>query len=112
MTARGQPQFEDEHHDTLLNPTVLIEVLSPSTEAHDRGGKFREYRTIEALQAYLLTGQDKPLIEMYTRQEHSPFWLFSDAAGLDAVFELAAIECRLLLGEVYDKVDVQENRQR
>ena len=104
----GKPQFEDDHHDTLLNPTVLIEVLSPSTEAYDRGGKFREYRAIDSLQEYLLITQDNVLIERYTRPENSPFWLFSDAAGSDAILELSSIDCRLELAEVYDKVDLKE----
>lgn len=104
----GKAQFEDDHHDTLLNPTVLIEVLSPSTEAYDRGTKFREYRTIDSLQAYLLISQDKPLIEMYTRQENSASWLFSDAAGSDAMLELSPVDCRLALAEVYDKVEFEE----
>ena len=108
----GKSQFEDDEHDTLLNPTVLIEVLSPSTEAYDRGAKFREYRAIDSLQAYLLISQDKPLLECYTRQENTPFWLFSDTAGPDADLELPAIACRLALIEVYDKVDFEETTER
>jgi Uma2 family endonuclease len=106
----GQPQFEDEHRDTLLNPTVIIEVLSPSTEAYDRGAKFREYRSIESLQEYVLISQDKPLIERYVRQEGTPFWLFSDASGLEAGVELGSVNCTLALAEVYDKVEFSSER--
>lgn len=64
----GSPQFEDAQVDTLLNPTLLIEVLSPSTEAYDRGGKFAHSRKIESLREYLLVMQDQPDIERYLRQ--------------------------------------------
>jgi Uma2 family endonuclease len=67
VVACGTPQFEDAHVDTLLNPTLLIEVLSPSTEAYDRGGKFAHYRKILTLQEYLLVSQDQPSIERYQR---------------------------------------------
>ncbi len=108
----GKPQFEDTHKDTLLNPTVIIEVLSPSTEASDRGAKFREYRMIDSLQEYVLISQDKPLIERYTRQKNVPFWLFSDAGGLDASLELASVKCTLALAEVYDKVEFESEGDR
>ena len=101
----GAPQFEDDRRDTLLNPTVIVEVLSPSTEAHDRGLKFESYRTVPSLQEYVLISQTKALIERYIRQEQTRFWMFDDFAGLDAVIELAAIACRLALAEVYDKIE-------
>ncbi len=98
----GTPQFEDAHVDTLINPTVLIEVLSPSTEAYDRGGKFARYRKIATLQEYLLVTQDQPIIERYIRQ--GDVWLLSEAVGLDASVPLESIDCVLYLREVYDKV--------
>ena len=104
----GKSQFEDTHKDTLLNPTVIIEVLSPSTEAYDRGTKFQEYRKIESLQEYILISQDKIWIEHYVRQEASPFWTFSDAGELDASLELTSVGCTLSLAEVYDKVEFEE----
>ena len=64
----GQPEFADSHVDTLLNSTLLIEILSPSTEASDRGDKFAEYRGISSLQEYLLVAQDRPCMERYMRQ--------------------------------------------
>ncbi len=76
----GTPQFEDAQVDTLLNPTLLIEVLSPSTEAYDRGSKFALYRKIASLREYLLVAQDQPNIERYVRQ--GDVWILSEAVGL------------------------------
>ena len=98
----GTPQFEDSHVDTLLNPTLLIEVLSPSTEAYDRGGKFAHYRKISTLREYLLVTQDQPSIERYLRQ--GDVWILTEAVGLDATMPLESIDCVLSLREVYDKV--------
>jgi Uma2 family endonuclease len=98
----GTPQFEDGHLDTLLNPTVLMEVLSPSTEAYDRGGKFAHYRKIESLREYLVVSQDQPRIERYARQEGG--WILTEAEGLEGIVTLDAIGCTLALREVYDKV--------
>ncbi len=105
----GKPEFQDEHRDTLLNPTILIEVLSSSTAAYDRGEKFKMYRTLDTLQEYLLISQDAPLLERYVRQEGTRFWMLSDAEGPDAQMELSAIECSLSLAEVYDKVEFEGN---
>ena len=99
----GKPEFEDAFVDTLLNPTLLIEILSPSTEAYDRGGKFAHYRKIVSLQEYLLVMQDQPSIERYLRQ--GDVWILSDAVGLDACISLVSIDCILSLREVYDKVE-------
>lgn len=98
----GAAEFEDAQVDTLLNPTVLIEVLSASTEAYDRGGKFAHYRKIASLREYLLVTQDQPGIERYLRQ--GEVWILSESQGLDAVVPLESIDCQLSLREVYDKV--------
>jgi len=98
----GTPQFEDAHVDTLINPTLLIEVLSPSTEAYDRGGKFAHYRKIPTLREYLLVAQDQPSIERYLRQ--GDVWILTEAVGLEADVPLESIDCVLSLREVYDKV--------
>ncbi len=99
----GEPEFEDEQVDTLLNPTVLVEVLSPSTERHDRGRKWEHYRRLPSLAEFLLVVQDEPRIEHYLRQEGG-LWLFDEASGADATLELTSIDCTLLLRDVYDKV--------
>ncbi len=97
-----EPQFEDEEVDTLLNPSVIIEVLSDTTEAYDRGAKFDHYRSIESLQVYVLIAQDKPQIELFQRQANN--WLLSVAKGLEASVRLETIDCELRLSDVYERV--------
>jgi Uma2 family endonuclease len=99
----GKPIFEDVKKDVLLNPTVIFEVLSESTESYDRGDKFAEYRQRESLQAYVLVSQLMPRIEIYRRQGND--WLFSEISGLDKTLKLESIGCELKLSEVYEKVD-------
>jgi Uma2 family endonuclease len=100
----GTPQFHDAYRDVLLNPTVIIEVLSPSTEAFDRGEKFRRYRTwLPTLTNYLLISQSLPLIEHYLRQANDT-WNLSTASTLEASLYLATIDCTLRLSEVYDRI--------
>jgi Uma2 family endonuclease len=92
-----------EKQEILLNPTVIIEVLSPSTEQYDRGKKFHNYLTIDSLQEYILVSQDMARIECYRRQENNQ-WLYSDATALEAIVELPSIAAKLALADVYDKV--------
>jgi Uma2 family endonuclease len=103
----GEPRFEDQHVDTLLNPTVIIEVLSDSTEAYDRGEKFAHYRALESLTDYLLVAQDQPRIEHFRRQPDGQ-WLYSAADGLDSQVAIANIGCVLQLAEVYERVAFAE----
>jgi Uma2 family endonuclease len=98
----GEPQFLDSEVDTLLNPTLIIEVLSPTTEAYDRGKKFDHYRRLESLREYVLVAQDEVLVLRYTRRGDE--WILSDFRGLDKVLELSSIECAVPLHEVYTKV--------
>jgi len=100
----GEPQFQDEVFDTLLNPVLLIEVLSETTESYDRGKKFQHYRSIESLQEYVLVSQNEPRIEKYVRHGDG-FWLLSEAVGIESKIEFASIECEIELREVYDKID-------
>lgn len=97
------PELEDTFLDTLLNPTLIIEVLSPSTESYDRGRKFQHYRALPSLREYLLISQDEARIEHYVRQANDE-WLLSDAVGLDATLDLNSIGCYLALADVYEKV--------
>jgi Uma2 family endonuclease len=100
----GEPKLiEDGYSDTLLNPTFLIEVLSPSTENYDRGKKFEDYRSLESLQEYLLVAQDECKLTHYTRQTEGS-WLLRDYRAADTQIELASINCHLSLTDVYDKV--------
>ena len=99
----GEPRFEDAEVDTLLNPTLLIEVLSPSTELYDRVKKFQNYRLIPSLQEYILVSQAMHHVEHFIRQNEGQ-WLFSDATTLDAVVNLPSIDCQIPLAELYAKV--------
>lgn len=103
----GEPSFEDEHVDTLLNPTVLIEVLSKSTERYDRIAKSSYYRTLDSLGEHLLVAQDEIRLEQYVRQPDGQ-WLLYDYRSLDEVAELKSIGCSLVLRDVYDKVRFDE----
>ncbi len=102
----GEAQIEDEHQDTLLNPTVIVEILSPSTERYDRGKKFQHYRSLELLREYVLIAQDSPRVERYTRQADNQ-WLLADAVGLDATLTLDSIGAALALADVYEKVSFE-----
>ena len=99
----GEPVFEGDQFDTLLNPHVIIEVLSSSTEAYDRGAKFAHYRSIESLQAYVLIAQDRPHIELFERGTDGR-WVLSEAKGLESRLELEALGCVLELSEVYERI--------
>jgi Uma2 family endonuclease len=99
----GEPQFADNQADTLLNPLLIVEILSPSTEAYDRGFKFAQYRTLESLREYALVSQQEPRVEVFRRQSGGE-WLLSDSAGLDAACRFDSVDCAVALAEVYDKV--------
>jgi Uma2 family endonuclease len=100
----GQPQHEENRRDILLNPKVVIEVLSPSTERYERGQKFHQYQHIPSLDAYILVAQELPLIEQYVRHSEQE-WLYSAARGLDATLALPTLECSLALADAYDLVE-------
>jgi Uma2 family endonuclease len=104
IVACGAMQFHDQFRDVLLNPAVIIEVLSASTEAFDRGEKFRRYRTwLPTLQDYLLVAQDKPLIDHYHRIEEKR-WELVSLEGLEASLHLESIHGTLRLAEVYERI--------
>jgi len=97
------PEFEDAEVDTLLNPKVLVEVLSPSTADYDRGGKFTHYRRLPSLHEYVLISQDRPLVEHYVRQGQDE-WLLTEQSCLQDTLVLPSIQCQLPLSEIYLKV--------
>ena len=101
--ACGEPQFADDQKDTLLNPTLIVEVLSISTEAHDRGLKFAQYRTIESLQEYALVSQYEPRVEKFRRQSAGD-WLMSECVGLDGACRFESVNCEIPLSEIYYNV--------
>ncbi len=102
----GEARFGDEHNDTLLNPTVIVEVLSPSTAGYDRGEKFEHYRKLESLQEYLVIAQDRHHVEHHARQSNNQ-WLLSETDSVDEVIELPSIACRLTVTDIYEKVEFE-----
>ena len=100
----AEPQFLDGEFDTLLNPTVLIEVLSPSTEAYDRGKKFGHYRRIASLREYVLVAQDRVSVERYVRRGQD--WVLTEWNSLDESLRLDSIEGEVPLREIYAKVSL------
>ena len=95
----GEPQFHDEYRDVLLNPTAIIEVLSQSTEAFDRGEKWSRYQTwLPSLMHYVLVSQAKPQFGHYLRQPNGE-WLYSSVKSLEGSLHLASIDCTLRLAE-------------
>lgn len=94
---------DDDYNDTLLNPTLIIEILSPSTEGYDRGDKFGLYRTIPSLQEYILISQNRIQIERYARQPDGQ-WLMADIKTRDSSLELNSISCTLSAADVYEQV--------
>ncbi len=99
----GEPRFEDAFIDTLLNPTVIIEVLSESTEAYDRGEKFAHYRRLDSLREYVLVAQDKIRIEHYSRDGEQ--WILSEINDPEGTLRLPSIDGQVAIGAIYEKVE-------
>jgi Uma2 family endonuclease len=107
MVVCGKKQFLDEKHDTLLNPILIAEVLSHSTETYDRGDKFASYRTIPTFQEYLLVAQDRPHVEKFNKNAEG-LWVLSEASGMEGMIELTSIRCTLPLSDIYAEVEFPE----
>ena len=106
MIVCGEARFHDEQGDVLLNPTVIFEVHSPSTERYDRGEKFRRYSTqIESLKDYVLVSQDQMRIEHHHRESDGT-WTLTESRDPDGVLSLGSIECDLSLVDVYRNTKV------
>jgi len=105
--ACGEVEIISDELDTLLNPTLIVEVLSPSTESYDRGTKFQHYRTLDSLQEYVLISQDSARIESFTRQPGGT-WVLREAVGLEAAIDLTSIQCTLALADVYEKITLPD----
>ena len=99
----GEPRFADGEFDILLNPTIIIEVLSDSTEDYDRGKKFKHYMGINSLQEYILIAQDEVRVDHYIRQSQGD-WLISVSTTLEATLQLPSVNCSLLLADIYRKI--------
>lgn len=102
----GEPIFEDKEIDTLINPTVIIEVISQSTEGYDRGEKSGNYRKLDSLSEYILISQNKSHIEHFVRQPDNQ-WLLSETDDVVAIIDLLSIRCKLAMADIYDKVEIE-----
>ncbi len=103
MVSCGKRIFDDEQHDTLVNPVLIVEILSPSTEAYDRGAKFDHYQYIKSLTEYILVAQDACRIEQFVRQGDGT-WTYRAFKSREDVVKLESIGCELALQEIYFKV--------
>jgi Uma2 family endonuclease len=103
VVACEEELFDDAENDTLLNPVVIFEVLSESTEAYDRGKKFEHYQHIESLKEYLLVSQDPYRVEQYVRQGERD-WRYSEYHAAEDVLRIVVVGCELALRDVYAKV--------
>lgn len=99
-----EEKFLDKEFDTLLNPTIIIEILSESTEKFDRGIKFEHYRKINSLKEYLLVSQTSPKIEQFIKQADGK-WLYSESVGLNSIISIPTIEFELPLNDVFFNID-------
>ncbi|MGC2238761.1 MAG: Uma2 family endonuclease [Pyrinomonadaceae bacterium] len=107
----GKPEIEKKRGENLLNPSVLIEVLSPSTEKFDRGEKAQFYRSMPSLREYVLISQDKSYVEHFIRQENGG-WLLKEYSEMSETLRLPNIDCEIALSEVYAKVDFTEETRK
>ena len=111
MALCDEPQFYDGRRDLLLNPSLIGEVLSSSTEGYDRGDKFNLYRRIPSLREYLLVAQHRVLVELYTRGADGR-WILSSHEDLTDEVRIESVDCTLALAEVYDKVSFNASVER
>jgi Uma2 family endonuclease len=103
----SEPRFAENNKNTLINSTVLVEVLSPSTESQDRGLKFHRYRQLESLQEYVLVSQSEPRVEIFRRQQ-SGSWLLTEFTTLDSSAPFDSLDCKIPLAEIYHQVEFTE----
>ena len=108
LVVCDQPRFEDSTFDILLNPSVLVEVLSPSTETYDRGEKFKHYQQLTSLREYLLVSQEEVCIELYRQQETR--WKLIEFRSLEDVLSLTSIDCALTLSDIYNRIEFPVNQ--
>ena len=109
----GEARIEDIHGDTLLNPSVIVEVLSDSTANYDRGEKFAYYRNLDSLREYILSSQNLPRVEQYVRT--GDLWMLKAIDGLNASLSIETLGCTLALADIYEllytKADLVQNAE-
>jgi Uma2 family endonuclease len=99
----GESEFSDKHKDNLINPKMIVEVLSKSTEEKDRGFKFMRYRKLESFVEYLIVSQDKPYVEHYVRQSGNR-WVMTEISDLEERINLTAIQGELKMPDIYEGI--------
>ncbi|MBI5589332.1 MAG: Uma2 family endonuclease [Deltaproteobacteria bacterium] len=104
MVVCGKIEFYENQNDIIQNPTLIVEVLSPSTESFDRGRKFEYYRTLASLTEYILVSQKEPIIETYFKQNEKN-WLYSVVKGIEESIVLQSLSSNIALKEIYLKVE-------
>jgi Uma2 family endonuclease len=104
LVINGEPEFNDQRTDEILNPFLIVEVLSPSTQGYDRSEKFRKYRSIPSLAEYLLISQSESYIEHYSRSENNQIWQFQICDRLDQNLTLPSLNIEVPLQEIYRRV--------
>ncbi len=103
--VEGEPEYWGDRRDVILNPYLLVEVLSPGTEAYDRGTKFDNYRTLPSLREYVIVSQDEPFVQAwYLHDPENSLWKISEARGLEASIQFHSIGCTLELRDIYRRV--------
>jgi Uma2 family endonuclease len=110
LVVCGRPSFLDKRFDTLLNPTMIVEILSQSTQSYDRGAKFEQYQRIESLRVYVLVSQEAVRVEWFTRGEDGA-WIYRAVNGVDGVLDLSevlAVPVSIRLGAIYERVEFGE----
>jgi Uma2 family endonuclease len=109
LVVCGEVEYHDKHQDIILNPKVIIEVLSDTTELFDRSVKFTRYKMFNpTLNDYILVSQDKPMVEHFIRQDDKSWKVFT-YLGLEETFKIESIECELKLSEIYDRVSFKKD---
>lgn len=109
MVVCGKIEFAPKRDDTVMNPVVIVEVWSDSTQAYDRGKKFALYRQIPSLKEYVMIDQTQPYVEHYRREGH--FWVFEALETIDAILTLPALECEIPLAVMYEKIEWQSEQE-
>ena len=104
VVVRGEPRFLDGEFDTLLNPTLLVEVLSPSTEDYDRGDKFDQYKAIASLREYVLVAQDQFLVERFVKRDKR--WFPAEHRDVESDLVLESIGCAVPMRDIYAKMRI------
>jgi Uma2 family endonuclease len=107
LVVCGAPKFADDQKDTVLNPTLIIEVLSPSTERYDRGAKAAQYRTVESIEELVFVSQSEARVEVFRRRAPNE-WVLSEFVGLELSSRFQSVECELPLDQIYESVTFTE----